>query len=256
MCFVQPWSHVLFKSAAHHGLFITQNSLLDLPGCSVGVGESYAAAALRGVQEQLGSWPTDVSADLSQAYYQDVGKKRYFFVDVGSLTALCTYIAAVLDSFQVGYHIIPERHGPALTDIAMHHIGELSARHELDQVRHEVLRFFCAMRQQNLLSGAACESVDTLGHFFDEHTREAVAAAAANPAVPDQRRRPCGMCGTTRKQLRGCWECDAWACSDCSFWCTPCPRGPDKYNICIYCHMTGFFLLKYGPREWRCRDCR
>ena len=65
----------------------------------------------------------------------------------------------------------------------------------------------------------------------------------------------CRLCNTAHKQLRQCWECNTWACSKCSFWCTHCPKGRHKYNICGGCHATGWYLWKKQAKVWSCRKC-
>ena len=65
----------------------------------------------------------------------------------------------------------------------------------------------------------------------------------------------CRLCNTPHKQLRQCWECNTWACSPCSFWCTLCPIGKYKYNICAGCHATGWYLWKKQAKVWSCRQC-
>ena len=52
MTFVKPCSHVLFKSESHHGVFMTQNSVSDLPGGSVGQGGSLQGAELAQCQKE------------------------------------------------------------------------------------------------------------------------------------------------------------------------------------------------------------
>ena len=94
--------------------------------------------------------------------------------------------------------------------------------------------------------------------------REAAARAGgqppanALPAGPTRRHEVywhCCLCNTQHKQLRLCWECNTWACSQCSFWCTLCPKGKDKYNICGGCNATGWYLWKKRATVWSCWKC-
>ena len=66
---------------------------------------------------------------------------------------------------------------------------------------------------------------------------------------------PCYLCSTPQKHLRQCWECECWACSKCSFWCTRCPKNELKYNICEKCNSTDNFLWKTSEKIWCCVDC-
>jgi len=52
MTFVKPCSHVLFKSESHHGVFMTQNSVSDLPGGSAWQGGPLQGAELAQCQKE------------------------------------------------------------------------------------------------------------------------------------------------------------------------------------------------------------
>ena len=64
----------------------------------------------------------------------------------------------------------------------------------------------------------------------------------------------CNGCNTPDKKMRECWECGAWECKACSFWCTTCRKGYHQYTICGQCHAQGIYLKRAG-KIWRCSWC-
>ena len=64
----------------------------------------------------------------------------------------------------------------------------------------------------------------------------------------------CNGCNTPDKKMRECWECGAWECKACSFWCTTCRKGYHQYTICGHCHAQGIYLKRSG-KIWRCSLC-
>ena len=64
----------------------------------------------------------------------------------------------------------------------------------------------------------------------------------------------CNGCNTPDKKMRECWECGAWECKACSFWCTTCRKGDHQYTICGHCHAQGIYLKRAG-KIWRCSWC-
>ena len=226
----------------------------------------------------MGAWPSNVSADLSHVFHCDVGSIRYFLVDVSEAAwrGCFTNLSEAFDE-------LSEPVGAAITKVEMHHIGVIATVHAAPQVCPEVLYFFVALQERGFLPGECCESVATLKHWLGPLTvagpvavptssspQVAAFREPAAPPIPEVRtvREPaaqvtysrdtrgwCRLCNSTRKQLRHCWECNTWACRNCSFWCTMCPKSYEQYNICGTCDSTGWYLWKLREKVWCCGEC-
>ena len=87
-------------------------------------------------------------------------------------------------------------------------------------------------------------------------TEDASVAASAQKSVlqPPPKEWRCSSCKKLDKNMRQCWECERWDCKSCSFWCTTCPKGKYKYNICGHCNAEGIYLTRQG-KVWRCSWC-
>ena len=79
-------------------------------------------------------------------------------------------------------------------------------------------------------------------------------AAAVTDLVGSEAGWRCASCNKLEQNMRQCWECSRWDCRSCSFWCTTCPKGNTKYNICGHCNGAGIYLVRYG-KVWRCQWC-
>ena len=284
---------VLFKSVCHSAIFVIEDERLTLPGGEVIENGTYEAAALREVKEGIGVWPSSVSDDITEVVHVDVGDSRYYLLNVD--------LRACFSQLSPAYSNKRSRGEGKYASLEIHHIGVVCAGTAPYAAHPHLFPLFIALREQQLLSGAACDVVDevaeqlaTLRCSVSEVAAPAPAledAAAASsqsatPAVPaapaparvaaagsgrDVRQAParagrqptrrredyfhCRLCNTPLKQLRLCWECNTWACSKCSFWCTLCPKGIDKYNICEECHSTGWYLWKKQGKVWSCWNC-
>ena len=283
-------SAVFFKSLNHSGIFTVEKCQLNLPGGGREANETYEEAAVREVKEELGGWPSNVSADLSNVFHWDVGVTRYFVINVPEC------------SWQSCFHNLTELFGNRskketrkITELQMHNIGVVCAGNISYPARSEILRFFAQLRACGELSGTVCASVDGLsveqenvsslvqffdgGALCDAPAGDAAASSVAVAATVDEvavleDESPvgthatymsrnngyngyfhCQLCNTQRKHLRKCWECASWTCSKCSFWCTHCPKNYQKYNVCETCYDTKLYLWRTSETIWCCHSC-
>jgi len=65
----------------------------------------------------------------------------------------------------------------------------------------------------------------------------------------------CTLCNCWENFLNPCHECHHWTCKSCTFWCTICPKGRYRYQICRQCNDTASYLRRSG-KIWRCSNCR
>ena len=66
----------------------------------------------------------------------------------------------------------------------------------------------------------------------------------------------CIVCDAEAKNLDECWECGAFSCRPCTYWCTYCPKDKWKYKICKICKESGSFLHRSSKKVWACNKCR
>ena len=71
------------------------------------------------------------------------------------------------------------------------------------------------------------------------------------PANPVMQKPTCSRCNLPGN-LRRCWECGSLECRKCSFWCTWCPQGDNKYTICHSCHSKDKYLKRRNKYVWVC----
>ena len=122
---------------------------------------------------------------------------------------------------------------------------------------HDLLE--CHAWLETLADGAANTAVvavaDVEASSAPSAQNSSVEADAVVPVMPASRTGwRCSSCGQCNEKLRQCWECSGWDCKSCSFWCTTCPKGRDKYTICGQCNAQGLYLTRDG-KIWRCWWC-
>ena len=64
----------------------------------------------------------------------------------------------------------------------------------------------------------------------------------------------CTLCNCWEKRVNKCSECWQWTCKTCTFWCTLCPKGNNRYQICRLCNDLSLYLRRRG-RIWSCHYC-
>ena len=78
------------------------------------------------------------------------------------------------------------------------------------------------------------------------HGRSGAAPADAELLTSARQPHICDLCHVGGPWLNKCMECRNWTCTACTFWCTKCPKGRDKYVICRTCNCSGNFSYPAG----------
>ena len=318
---------VLFKSASQSAIFTVERGVLNLPGGRLHDHETYVAAAVRVVKEELGGWPSQVTQNLERHPAVNCGITKYYVMTLNEevFKSTFSYFWSVIEG-----RAQKERH--KITALKVASIDKVCGD-KRNEVSREVEELFEVMGDRGIMEVTACSGQEAAPRQTFEYsslssTDRAPPALASSPSAevapispgsssaapapaweshqdldnhgnqrPPQGRgvpwnggaagrnpsalenaplaatgttgpawpqrglpRPpraytCGSCKTSFNSLRKCWECAAWSCTDCSFWCTLCPKGRGKYTVCRACYDTRRYLYQSAPKTWQCWNC-
>ena len=85
-------------------------------------------------------------------------------------------------------------------------------------------------------------------------TQAADVRSSQQGAVRLHARQRCTLCNERGNRLNSCWECQHLTCKTCTFWCTLCPKGRGRYQICRQCNDNGGHLQQ-SDKIWTCATC-